>query len=131
MRGAPCLICGQPGATTAYFWTGGRDTHLYAAFDALWEQERGSKESRGSVGSPPSQKNGPPHRHGEAQAREEPDRRGRDLDRRDGGGTSPPSQKLSTTRPSGELNVKPGGRPRTGLPVGKPTVSARSMSPPR
>src|SRR5262244_4272283 len=85
MRGAPCLICGQPGATTAYFWTGGRDTHLYAAFDALWEQERGSKESRGSVGSPPSQKNGPPHRHGEAQAREEPDRRGRDLDRRDGG----------------------------------------------
>jgi hypothetical protein len=23
-RGAPCLICGEPGATTAYVWTGGR-----------------------------------------------------------------------------------------------------------
>ena len=26
-RGAPCLICGEPNPTTAYFWVGGRVAH--------------------------------------------------------------------------------------------------------
>ena len=38
-HGAPCLICGEPGAMVAYFWVGGRDVHLHAACDAVWKQE--------------------------------------------------------------------------------------------
>ena len=39
-RDAPCLICGEADATTAYFWTSGRVAHLHAACNALWKQER-------------------------------------------------------------------------------------------
>jgi len=37
-HGAPCVICGKPDATTAYFWTG-RVAHLYAACDAQQERQ--------------------------------------------------------------------------------------------
>src|SRR5262249_33506132 len=34
-----CLICGEPDAKVAYFWTDGRVTYLHAACDAVWMQE--------------------------------------------------------------------------------------------
>jgi hypothetical protein len=39
-RGSLCLICGEPDALVAYFWTGGRVAYLHAACDAQWKQER-------------------------------------------------------------------------------------------
>jgi len=38
-----CAICGEPGPTVAYFWTGGRGVSLHAACDALWRLERDSR----------------------------------------------------------------------------------------
>jgi len=34
-----CTLCGEPGPTVPYFWTGGRVVNLHAACDALWRQE--------------------------------------------------------------------------------------------
>jgi hypothetical protein len=35
-----CAICGEPGPTVAYFWTGGLGVSLHAACDALWKLVR-------------------------------------------------------------------------------------------
>jgi len=43
-RGSPCLICGEPDALVAYFWTGGRVAYLHAAYDAVWMQEHECQE---------------------------------------------------------------------------------------
>jgi hypothetical protein len=48
-----CAICGEPGPTVAYFWTGGRAVSLHAACDALWKLEQGfRRELRATNGDP-------------------------------------------------------------------------------
>jgi len=34
-----CTLCGEPGPTVPYFWTGGRVVNLHPACDALWRRE--------------------------------------------------------------------------------------------
>ena len=44
-HGSSCVICGDPDALVAYFWTGGRVAHLHAAGDAVWKQEQPDAEA--------------------------------------------------------------------------------------
>ncbi len=41
-RSDVCSICGYPGPTVTYVWSGGRVANLHAACDALWKLERES-----------------------------------------------------------------------------------------
>jgi len=40
-RSDVCLICGEPGPTVTYVWSGSRAANLHAACDELWKLERG------------------------------------------------------------------------------------------